>query len=123
MTNQKSIISYVPQPFFRSSTVTVSKLLDVDIMRNPSGLLDPDLTNYTELISTNGGSVMACKVEFDANTAWLEGQKMTVAMIGCSMTTYEDDGTGNPDLSTATAEDFQANVDNAITDETTIREG
>lgn len=119
MSNQKSIISYVPQPFF-GSTVTVSKILDVDIMRNPSGLLDPDLTNYTELISTNGGSAMACKVAFDANTAWLEGQKMTIALIGCSMTTYEDDGSGQPDLSTATAEDFQATVDNAITDETTI---
>lgn len=116
--NQISAISYVPQPFFYppdGSSHPFEVSLDVasgyaawESVTNAEGIFDPRLSNAAELVtslnnqSPNVGLSTAFTVSFSHFKNGISNMRgtTTVALIGCSLLSYADDGLGNPDLTT-----------------------
>jgi len=104
--SQRSIISYVPQPFFKSGTNSVIPGADIDSVVNAVGVFSPDLTDYTTLVLDKDAIEATFTINFSADIGNIVGHKISVAYVGCHLLTYKDDGSGDPDLSTEHAEDF-----------------
>ena len=106
-TLQTSRICYVPQPYFLDTgSCTVTDHGDVDQILNPEGMLDPDLSKFTTIIADKDATEFNVRVGFNKKGDWLSDADMSVAFIGCAMETYEDDGGGNPDLTTKFSENI-----------------
>lgn len=104
---QTSRICYVPQPYFTTEgSCTVSAHDNIDEILNGEGLLNPDLSDFTTIIADSGVSDFQVRVGFYKDDSWLVDSNITCGFIGCTMLTYEDDGGGDPDLSTVFSEDI-----------------
>lgn len=101
-----SIFNYVPQPYFTAAYSSVSAYVQIDTIENSSGLLDPDLSNYTTVVPNSGVSEFGFKVRHSCDDDYLATVNMSTALIGCSMLTYADDGGGAPNLDTVFSEDI-----------------
>jgi hypothetical protein len=117
MSDQNSVISYVPQPFFVAGSDTVVGHTNVDSVDNGSGLFDPDLSNYAEVNASASAASFTIKIDFSKTSAHLTNANMTIALLGCSLLTYEDDG-GSPDLDTEFSEDLICSLSANISAET-----
>lgn len=112
MTNsvENAVISYSPQPFFRNSgNLQASGVTNVESfsLTTPTGLFSPDLSDYSELTITEGEQYFVFEAEYDRQPfEMLSTAKTTVALIGCALISYEDDGMGSPVLETETYEDI-----------------
>jgi hypothetical protein len=105
MSNQISIVSYAPQPYFETGAPTILGYYDVDDIENTEGVFDPDLSNYTTVNSTAGAAEFAFQIDFDKLSDHLENADMSLGLIGCSLLTYED-SSGAPDLETEFSENI-----------------
>ena len=105
--NQKSIISYVPQPYYINSGTCgdVTLLGGIDTIENAPGIVDPDLSNFLTANLLEDADDAAFEVEFDKIDAHLTDHNFTIALIGCSLKTYDTTGSG-PDLDTEVEEDI-----------------
>lgn len=103
--SQNSIINYAPQPYFLEGSCSVVDYIDTDTIENPSGLFDPDLSNFTTVVPDSGVSEFGIKVTYPRLGDHLSTIDMSAALIGCSMLTYED-ATGSPDYDTVFNEDI-----------------
>jgi hypothetical protein len=113
MANQNSIISYVPQPFFESGSASIANVSNVSAFENSAGIFDPDLSNFTTVVPTASASDFSFQITFPKQSAHLASANVTVALIGCSMLTYENDG-GEPDLATEFSENIVCLLTNDI---------
>lgn len=113
-TNTESIISYVPQPFFyppgddeypcEVDLTADSPYAEWESMTNEEGLFSPKLADATEFVtslnnqSPNVGKSTAFTVSFAHSKNGISNMRgtTTVALIGCSLLSYDDDGSGNP---------------------------
>jgi len=113
-TNQNSIISYVPQPYFIGASCTIVGFNNIATIENGSGVFAPDLSDYTTIEPTQGVSDFAVKIDFSKQGAHLANSDMSLGFIGCSLLTYEDDG-GSPDLATEFSENINCHMSANIT--------
>lgn len=114
MPNQNSIISYVPQPYFISGSCSVVPFLSVDSVENGDGLFDPSLSDFVTIVANSGASSFGIRISFDRTSDHLTDTNMCMGFIGCSLITYEDDGSGSPDLDTAFSEDILLGLDQEV---------
>jgi len=123
-TQQNSILSYVPQPFFIAGAAsTIAADTNIDSIENTPGIFDPDLSNYTTVVPTDGVGTFTVKIDFPKSSAHLSALDLSLGLIGCSLLTYED-VSGAPDLDTKFSENIscvmQANVGTVVTDQASI---
>ncbi|MGH8033801.1 MAG: hypothetical protein ACREO9_01155 [Lysobacterales bacterium] len=107
MATQNSIISCAPQPYFEtgSAEVTVDGGSNVSALTNAEGVFDPDLSNRMSVSQDGlGGTEFNFIITFEKFDEWLVDYNLTVALIGCSLVSFEDIA-GSPDLNTKFAED------------------
>ena len=113
-TNQNSIISYVPQPYFIGASCTIAGFNNVAAIENESGIFEPDLSNYTTIEPDPGVADFAVKIDFSKQSGHLANSDMSLGFIGCTLLTYEDDG-GSPDLASEFSENINCHMSANIT--------
>lgn len=111
MANQNSIISYVPQPYFAAGVQQVAVGDNIIAISNEAGLFDPDLSNRTSVSQDSGGTEYSFVITFEKIDDWLFDHDLTVALVGCSLDTYEDDGASAPDIETKFSEDISVETE------------
>lgn len=117
-TNHISTISYVPQPFFypsggsqylcEVSLTADSPYAEWESMTNEEGLFNPKLADATEFVTSLNnqspyvGESLAFTISFGHFKNGISNMRgtTTVALIGCSLLSYADDGSGDPDPDT-----------------------
>ena len=104
--SQRSIISYVPQPYFVEGTCSNTPLTGADYIENARGIFSPDLSDYCTVVPDVGVNEFGIRIIYAASPAYLVAISMSAGFIGCSLLTYADDGAGEPDLDTAFNEDI-----------------
>lgn len=110
-----SIISYPLQPFYTGAVAPFSltdsgTTLATPAFTNESGITTPDLSDYTTINAASGEQFFQFTADAYVDTkSLLFSDKMTIALIGCALLTYEDDG-GGPDLDTLYYEDITCSV-------------
>ncbi len=122
-TQQNSVISYVPQPYYIAGASTIVAETSIDSIENTPGIFDPDLSNYTTVVPTASVGTFTVKIDFPKTSGHLTSFDLSLALIGCALLTYEDD-TGAPDLDTEFSENIscvmQANVGTVVTDQASV---
>lgn len=113
MATQNSVISYTPQPYFDSGTPTIVAQTAIASIENATGVFDPDLSNYTTVVPNQSAATFAVKIDFAKQSAYLSGADMTLALIGCALLTYENDG-GSPDLATEFSESINCSMSSNV---------
>jgi hypothetical protein len=113
-TNQNSIISYVPQPYFIGASCTLVGFNNIAAIENEPGIFDPDLSDYTTIEPTQGVADFAVQIDFSKQSGHLGSSDMSLGFIGCSLLTYEDDG-GSPDLASEFSENINCHMSADIT--------
>lgn len=114
---QNAVISYVPQPLFTYlETQILSGITNVDSVDNASGIFDPDLSNFSTVNVTSGETDFEVNVQWGANGGvdLSNYDTLTIALVGCALRTYKDDGGGNPDPATVVNEDIVGVLDGLI---------
>lgn len=118
-----STISYTPQPYFGAGAASVTGLSDVGSIENADGILDPNLSNYTTIIPTVSATQFQFGVDFNTQGRFLFGDmNFTVALIGCVMLTYEDDGGGSPDYDTEYCEPLHVQTSSEVGTDTSNKD-
>lgn len=116
MANQRSIISYVPQPFHVAGTTTIAAGSGVSSIENGDGVFDPDLSNYATVNANASAASFAVQIDFAKLSSHLSGADLTVALIGCSLLTYED-ASGSPDPDSEFSENISMLMSSDLTAE------
>ena len=115
--NQNSIISYVPQPYFVAGAAALVGDTAIASIENSAGIFAPDLSDFATITPTSSAGTFAVQITFDKQSAHLADSNMTLALIGCSLLTYED-SSGAPDLATEFSEDIACYLTANITAQT-----
>ena len=110
---QNSIISYVPQPYFKTGTATIVVQAGAASIENTPGIFEPDLSDYTTVVATASASSFGVKIDFAKASAHLSTFNMTLGLIGCSLLTYEDD-LGSADMTTEFSENINCTLSSNV---------
>ncbi len=114
MSEKKSTISYVPQPYFASGPNLMVGTSNVSSITNIPGVFAPDLSDYTTVVATASSNSFSFSLTFSKQSAYLSNCNMSLAFLGCAMLTYEDDGFGAADLATEFSENISLTMSSTV---------
>ena len=127
--SQQSKFAYVPQPYFAeggSDSCIITPTSPFNSSENAEGIFTPDLSDFFTAWPVAGAA--AFDVTFEKEDARFADLKsgtgsMVVALLGCSVVSYADDGGGSPDLTTGIVEPIEYSItpDNVAVDEAQYR--